>query len=276
MPSVAAVFVRPTSIPTRLVKPPPASRKIFQPTPRLQVNEKNLLKQSRMSEPSRTPPDNSPGDGASLRALEREAFVDGSSCPAASGLEATVNSLSKWLFTVLFGIFLLIRHDAAALWAASGSVINAAMSIILKRLLNQERPVSNLRSDPGMPSSHAQSISYITAYIILSVIKYWGLNGITAAISGIFLSIGSYFIWLRVSQQLHTISQIVVGALLGITFSTLWFWAWDSIVLKAYVHNLWVQIVTILGGAAFCIGFILHVIRYWVMESLTLYISRKF
>lgn len=75
---------------------------------------------------------------------------------------------SKWLVTVFFGIFLLTRHDAAAMWAALGSVINAAMSTILKRLLNQERPVSNLRSDPGMPSSHAQSISYMTAFAILS------------------------------------------------------------------------------------------------------------
>ncbi|CDP01987.1 unnamed protein product [Coffea canephora] len=229
-----------------------------------------------MTEPSRFRPGDDPGDGGTLGALEEEAFVDGSSGPAASGLEAIVNNLSKWLTAVLFGIFLLVRHDAAALWAAWGSVMNMAMGIMLKRLLNQERPVSNLRSDPGMPSSHALSISYITTYIILSVIQYWGLNGITAAISGIFLSIGSYFSWLRVSQQLHTISQVVVGALLGTVFSTLWFWAWSSIVLKAYVSNLWVQIVVTLGGAAFCTVFILHVIRYWVMEPLTLYMSRKF
>ncbi|XP_027074562.1 lipid phosphate phosphatase epsilon 1, chloroplastic isoform X2 [Coffea arabica] len=279
MSSVAAVFGRPTFIPspTRLVRPPPPHQNIFPLTSRLQVCKKKFLKQSSlMTEPSRFRPGDDPGDGGTLGALEEEAFVDGSSGPAASGLEAIVNNLSKWLTAVLFGIFLLVRHDAAALWAAWGSVMNMAMGIILKRLLNQERPVSNLRSDPGMPSSHALSISYITTYIILSVIQYWGLNGITAAISGIFLSIGSYFSWLRVSQQLHTISQVVVGALLGTVFSTLWFWAWSSIVLKAYVSNLWVQIVVTLGAAAFCTVFILHVIRYWVMEPLTLYMSRKF
>ncbi|XP_027179871.1 lipid phosphate phosphatase epsilon 1, chloroplastic [Coffea eugenioides] len=280
MSSVAAVFGRPTFIPspTRLVRPPPPPHQnIFPLTSRLQVCKKKFLKQSSlMTEPSRFRPGDDPGDGGTLGALEEEAFVDGSSGPAASGLEAIVNNLSKWLTAVLFGIFLLVRHDAAALWAAWGSVMNMAMGIILKRLLNQERPVSNLRSDPGMPSSHALSISYITTYIILSVIQYWGLNGITAAISGIFLSIGSYFSWLRVSQQLHTISQVVVGALLGTVFSTLWFWAWSSIVLKAYVSNLWVQIVVTLGAAAFCTVFILHVIRYWVMEPLTLYMSRKF
>lgn len=75
---------------------------------------------------------------------------------------------SKWLVAVLFGIFLLWRHDAEALWAAMGSVINACLSTILKRLLNQERPVSHLRSDPGMPSSHAQSLFFMTTLAILS------------------------------------------------------------------------------------------------------------
>ena len=70
--------------------------------------------------------------------------------------------------TALFGAILLWRRDAAALWAAMGSVVNAGLSRILKQMLNQERPVSNLRSDPGMPSSHAQSISFATIFMILS------------------------------------------------------------------------------------------------------------
>jgi len=68
----------------------------------------------------------------------------------------------------LFAAVLLWRHDAEALWAAMGSVLNSALSVILKRILNQERPVSHLRSDPGMPSSHAQSIFYSVMFVILS------------------------------------------------------------------------------------------------------------
>lgn len=49
-----------------------------------------------------------------------------------------------------------------------GSVINSALAMVLKRILNQERPVPTLKSDPGMPSSHAQSIFFIDGFIILS------------------------------------------------------------------------------------------------------------
>lgn len=75
---------------------------------------------------------------------------------------------SKWLVAAVFGIILLLRHDGEALWAASGSVVNAGLSTVLKRVLNQERPVSTIRSDPGMPSSHAQSIFYTVMFCIVS------------------------------------------------------------------------------------------------------------
>lgn len=70
--------------------------------------------------------------------------------------------------TALFGLLLLWRRDPEALWAASGSVINAGLSTVLKRILNQERPVANIRSDPGMPSSHAQAISFAVMFGIVS------------------------------------------------------------------------------------------------------------
>lgn len=69
---------------------------------------------------------------------------------------------------VLYGVAILWKYDAEVLWAAIGSVINSWLSITLKRILNHERPASGLRSDPGMPSSHAQSIFYVEAFAIFS------------------------------------------------------------------------------------------------------------
>ncbi|PHT54684.1 Lipid phosphate phosphatase epsilon 2, chloroplastic [Capsicum baccatum] len=210
--------------------------------------------------------------GVSFEQEEEEGFVDGSSSFASSaGLNATLNSLSKWLVAALFGIIFLWRHDAEALWAASGSVLNSGLSIVLKRILNQERPVSTIRSDPGMPSSHAQSIFYTVTFCIVSMVEYFGLNEITAVISTLIFAIGSYFSWLRVSQQFHTTSQVAVGAALGFSFSVFWFWLWDAVVLKAFLSHLWVRILVVLGTAAICAGFLLYVIRYWVLEEINLY-----
>lgn len=75
---------------------------------------------------------------------------------------------SKWIVSVLFCSVILLKHDAEALWTVLGSVFNVTLSVTLKRVINQERPVANLRSDPGMPSSHAQSISFIVTFSIVS------------------------------------------------------------------------------------------------------------
>ena len=75
---------------------------------------------------------------------------------------------SKWLVAVLFGTVILWRHDAEAMWAVMGSIVNSILSVILKRIFNQERPDSTLRSDPGMPSSHGQSIFFTVVLSILS------------------------------------------------------------------------------------------------------------
>ncbi|KAH9663074.1 Lipid phosphate phosphatase epsilon 2 [Citrus sinensis] len=103
-----------------------------------------------------------------VNVFEQEALVDGSSKLVASGLESTINRLSKWLVSGLFSVIIIWRHDSEALWATMGSVINSALAMVLKRILNQERPVPTLKSDPGMPSSHAQSIFFIGGFIILS------------------------------------------------------------------------------------------------------------
>nr|GMC57509.1 lipid phosphate phosphatase epsilon 2, chloroplastic [Ipomoea batatas]GMC67793.1 lipid phosphate phosphatase epsilon 2, chloroplastic [Ipomoea batatas] len=103
--------------------------------------------------------------------LEQEHLINGSSqinIVGFSQLEPTLNNMSKWVVVAVFGAILVWRHDAESLWAAMGSAINSTLSIILKRMLNQKRPSSTLRSDPGMPSSHAQSIFFIATFSVVS------------------------------------------------------------------------------------------------------------
>ncbi|XP_058179106.1 lipid phosphate phosphatase epsilon 1, chloroplastic isoform X1 [Rhododendron vialii] len=211
--------------------------------------------------------DNSIGDEGAAAAFEHESFINEfRPNSTAEGLEATLNRLSKWIVAGLFGAVLICRHDAEALWAAIGSVLNTGLSTMLKRVLNQERPVSNLRSDPGMPSSHAQSIFFTVIFVVVSMLQWLGANGLAITLSGLALAFGSYLSWLRVSQQLHTISQVVVGAVLGSAFSILWFWSWDAIVLKAFISYLWVRIVVVLGATIFCVGFLIHVVQHWFKD----------
>ncbi|KAK6924392.1 Phosphatidic acid phosphatase type 2/haloperoxidase [Dillenia turbinata] len=198
---------------------------------------------------------------------EEQVLIDGSSSQIGLGFsfarfESSFNRLSKWIFAALFGAVVLCRHDAEALWAAMGSVANAGLSFILKRILNQERPSPTRRTDPGMPSSHAQCIFFITMFSILSVVEWLGVNDISLIISALTLIFGSSLSWLRVSQQLHTVSQVLVGAAVGSIFSILWFWLWSAFMLEAFISYLWVRVAVALGAFGFCLCFVIYVIRF--------------
>ncbi|CAN6903504.1 unnamed protein product, partial [Brassica oleracea] len=75
---------------------------------------------------------------------------------------------STWVVSILFASIILLRRDGTALWGIIGSVSNSALSVVLKRILNQARPATTSRPDPEMPSTHAQSISFIFVFAVLS------------------------------------------------------------------------------------------------------------
>ncbi|MBA0771953.1 hypothetical protein Gotri_007409 [Gossypium trilobum] len=204
-------------------------------------------------------------DGIQALEQEVEGFIDGSI--RVQGFESTLNRLSKWLVSALFGGVILWRHDAEALWMAMGSIVNAVLSVGLKRLLNQERPVAGLKSDPGMPSSHAQSIFFTVVFAIASLLEWLGNNAISVGISVLALAFGSYLSWLRVSQKLHTMNQILVGAVVGSIFSVLWYLSWDAVVLEAFNSSLWVRVIVLLACAGFGLGFLTYVIQYWLQDE---------
>ncbi|XP_039125008.1 lipid phosphate phosphatase epsilon 2, chloroplastic-like [Dioscorea cayenensis subsp. rotundata] len=177
------------------------------------------------------------------------------------------NRVSKWLVAFLFGLAILWKHDAEVSWAVMGAVINSGLSVTLKRVLNHQRPVSGLRSDPGMPSSHAQSLFYAAVLGIISLLQWKGINFITVSMAVFTLAFGSYLTWLRVSQRLHTISQVVVGGMLGSACAITWVWLWHSFVHRAFTSSVWAGIIVLIGSALFCVVFLFHVVQHWFTDE---------
>ncbi|PKA56719.1 dolichyldiphosphatase [Apostasia shenzhenica] len=215
---------------------------------------------------------------AGIDRFRRVDEVEGSGCgeeetvlkkqhPDMQGFESTLNRLSKWLVAALFGLVILWKHDAEAMWAAMGSVLNAWFSTKLKQILNQERP-SSLRSDPGMPSSHSQSIFYAAGFTVLSLIDLMGINVFPMFVCATTLICASYLSWLRVSQHLHTVSQILVGAGLGFACSLMWYWMWHSFVLEAFLSSVWVRIFVVLSSVSFCLAFLVYIVRNWLQDEI--------
>lgn len=202
-----------------------------------------------------------------IGAHEQEAFGAKLARFEMNGLEAFLNDLSKWLMVALFSLVLLLRHDVKAIWITMGSILNVGLSIALKRILNQERPSSASKSDPGMPSSHAQSLFYLSFVVILSMMDWLGMNIYTTLLAGLVLSLGSYFAWLRVSQGFHTMSQVTVGAVAGSVYVGLWFWLWDAIVFPAFISSLWIRLLVVLGGVGSILRFVVFLVYDWIMKE---------
>ena len=70
--------------------------------------------------------------------------------------------------------------------------------------------------------------------------------------------------WLRVSQKLHTTSQVMVGAIVGSVFSTLWYITWNSLVLQAFASS---QIAVFTVAAASALGSAVYVLLNWSKED---------
>ncbi|KAH0909054.1 hypothetical protein BRARA_I00906 [Brassica rapa] len=205
------------------------------------------------------------GEEERFQTLQQDAFITNPSNDlVGGGINAAANRLSKWVVAALFGSVLLLRRDGASLWAVIGFISNSLLSVTLKRILNQERPVATSRSDPGMPSSHAQSNSFISLFTLFSVMEWLGANPLSLFLSGLILALASYFTWLRVSQKLHTTSQVMVGAIVGSVFSTLWYITWNSLVLQAFASS---QIAVFTVAAASALGSAVYVLLNWSKED---------
>ena len=129
------------------------------------------------------------------------------------------------------GAVLLWRRDAVTFLCISGAILNALLSKLLKQLINQARPAGARLADPGMPSSHAQSLGYFATYLSLVAVTAERVPLVPsrapaalvkAAAVCALLGVGGGAAAHRVRTGLHTWPQITVGWLVGATSATLW------------------------------------------------------
>eukprot|EP00271_Cylindrocystis_brebissonii_P011498 TRINITY_DN29335_c0_g1_i1.p1 TRINITY_DN29335_c0_g1~~TRINITY_DN29335_c0_g1_i1.p1 ORF type:complete len:426 (+),score=28.08 TRINITY_DN29335_c0_g1_i1:813-2090(+) len=153
-------------------------------------------------------------------------FVD----PTGDSILAVINRSTKWVVSLAAFCALLLRHDAWMAWCIIGALANSALSKVLKRLLNQQRPKSaeGVKDGPGMPSSHGQSFGYFTVYAGLAVWVAYGPSAPAVAASLAITAAGTFLAWLRVATGLHTSLQVIVGFLVGSLTAIVWQSAWNS------------------------------------------------
>lgn len=139
----------------------------------------------------------------------------------------TINESTKWsVSAAVFSTLAIRRGDLMCSWWVLGSIIAAVLCRALKFALNQARPPTARKADPGMPSAHANSLGFLANFVAL-----WAANSapttLVACPGHLLLAfgmpaLGMFLTWLRVALGYHTVAQVAAGWTLGSSIAYGW------------------------------------------------------
>ena len=137
-----------------------------------------------------------------------------------------LNESTKFVVSATAMVFLMFHPTVETCWCLLGSIVNSVNGKLLKRMLNHSRPDGAKKVDPGMPSSHATSLSYLSWYAALAFAfepNAFGLaTTVTRTLAFGLVSLGAFLAYLRVKLGFHTWPQVYVGYGLGSSTALVW------------------------------------------------------
>ncbi|KAK1826090.1 dolichyldiphosphatase [Podospora conica] len=143
-------------------------------------------------------------------------------------LAATLSLLPQALI-ISYTTLLLSTREAEVLLLLAGQLACEALNFVLKRLIRQDRP-RHIHADTtkgyGMPSSHAQFVSFWAVSVVLFLLvrhrgatPLWMRAGVGAAAVGVAAAVA----WSRVYLGYHTGWQVLAGCVAGVGCGVGWF-----------------------------------------------------
>ena len=117
--------------------------------------------------------------------------------------------LTKYSVSFAVAASLIYLHDAPTLLFVTGAATNSAAGKLLKHVINQPRPESaDGKSSPGMPSSHAVSLSYLSIAFVAYLIKFTQVaRWVVLVESAVVLFVAALASSWRVTAGYHTLSK---------------------------------------------------------------------
>lgn len=132
--------------------------------------------------------------------------------PVTRRRSALLADATKWAVCAAAGVAAVVWRGRAANVLA-GALANAAVAKVLKRVLNAPRPEGSRKTDAGMPSSHAASLFFL-ARAAGRASTPWGALAL--------LLISALACAWRVRCGYHSIAQVGVGTVLGVSNEAMW------------------------------------------------------
>lgn len=147
------------------------------------------------------------------------------------GALLALSCLLPILFVAAQSTLVVALHPDAQLLCLSASVllsqlVNEFVNFVLKRALRQSRPNGAIRSDYGMPSSHAQFMTHLATVVALLI---WhapensNYHHYAFVIRLLFWAAALTVAYARIYDGSHSIAQVLVGVCAGTVSGGLWY-----------------------------------------------------
>mmetsp|Transcript_32272 Transcript_32272/g.78502 ORF Transcript_32272/g.78502 Transcript_32272/m.78502 type:complete len:333 (+) Transcript_32272:45-1043(+) len=142
-----------------------------------------------------------------------------------------IGKTTSTVVSATFFIVLAWQRDALMVSFFIGAISNGILSKVLKKLIQQERPMEDYGSaasgttsileppppsDNGMPSSHAMSLGFIGTFTGFLLLDYHPYSSI------LLVLYASISLWYRIISKLHTWEQVAVGMTVGTVNAVVW------------------------------------------------------
>ncbi|CAO3648872.1 unnamed protein product [Cunninghamella blakesleeana] len=142
----------------------------------------------------------------------------------------TVLAKTRYVVSIITFIITITLRFMHFNYFVVGSCITAILAKLLKRSIKQPRPYG--QKGYGMPSTHSQVIMYFATYAVLvgyQLMPFWLITFICLFAMAV--------VWSRVQLKHHTLSQVLVGTMIGIFMALLWFYGWS--IVSPYLDYLY-------------------------------------
>ncbi|KAG0168118.1 Dolichyldiphosphatase 1 [Apophysomyces sp. BC1034] len=133
-------------------------------------------------------------------------------------------TLAPIAILVFYASIIVSRRELAGIFMLLGQLLNEGLNAILKEHLKITRPHVHLGDGYGMPSSHAQFVWFFVSYGILYMYKcmHFDQNAWKQCAASAMLIMATLVSYSRIYLGYHTEWQVMVGAIVGVTFGILW------------------------------------------------------
>ncbi|CAG8959611.1 hypothetical protein HYFRA_00001513 [Hymenoscyphus fraxineus] len=137
---------------------------------------------------------------------------------------------------VVYATLIWSTREVEILLMFGGQMACEALNFALKRILKEERPKQMHGKGYGMPSSHAQFVSFFSVSLTLFLLfrhvpkkpssSHTPLSMVARVLlSGLALASAALVAWSRTYLNYHTQKQVIVGIAAGVVSAVLWFLA---------------------------------------------------